>query len=40
MVGQVARTPWNREHAIRYIRANHTWGHRAKVYDEILRPLQ
>jgi hypothetical protein len=30
-------TPWDRERAIQYILANHTWRRRAEVYDRILR---
>lgn len=31
------RTPWDREKAIRYILARHTWEKRAEIYDRPLR---
>ena len=31
------RTPWDRESAIRYTLARHTWEKRAEVYDRVLR---
>jgi len=30
---------WDRERGIRFILANHTWDHRADVYDRLLREL-
>jgi hypothetical protein len=39
-VVRAARTAWDRDYAVRYIRANHTWGHRASVYDKLLKARQ
>lgn len=36
-VVEAAKTRWDREQAIRFILAHHTWDHRAEVYDRILR---
>ena len=36
-VVQAARTRWNKDGAVRYIRANHTWAHRVRVYDDVIR---
>jgi len=33
---EAARATWDREAAVRYILANHTWGTRMRVYDELL----
>jgi glycosyltransferase involved in cell wall biosynthesis len=38
---EAATTQWDREAGIRYILSNHTWDHRAGVYDRLLRqPLR
>lgn len=34
---EAARTPWDREGAMRFILAHHTWDHRAAEYDRLLR---
>jgi hypothetical protein len=34
---EAARTRWDREAAVRYILANHTWEARMSVYDDVLR---
>jgi len=36
-IEETAHTDWDRESAIRYILANHTWDGRVEVYDQILR---
>ncbi|MDQ3244397.1 MAG: hypothetical protein M3Q09_11760, partial [Gemmatimonadota bacterium] len=32
-----AAMTWDRERAVKYILSNHTWAHRASVYDGLLR---
>lgn len=34
---EAVETPWDRERAIRFILARHTWDHRAEVYDRLMR---
>jgi glycosyltransferase involved in cell wall biosynthesis len=36
MVISAARAHWDREGAVRYVRANHTWDVRAKVYEGVI----
>jgi hypothetical protein len=36
-IAEAARTRWDKERAVRYILAYHTWRQRVRVYDELLR---
>jgi hypothetical protein len=36
-VRAAARATWDREAAVRYVLANHTWDARARVYDDVIR---
>jgi len=37
VVVEAAHARWDRDRAINYIRAHHTWSRRVKVYDDVLR---
>lgn len=35
-IGEAARSNWDREYAINYIRNNHTWDKRVEIYDRFI----
>ena len=36
-VREAARATWDREAAVRYVLANHTWDVRGRIYDDVIR---
>jgi hypothetical protein len=36
-IASTARASWDKAHAIELIRARHTWSHRARLYEDVIR---